>query len=153
MYNMEVETYTLEGLSKWVKELRSELRIILKGCKGTPKWKWPPAALTIVDSLRLLKRNGAKHFNKLEELLQWPEGATDPNLFYGGKKGFEIFNRGKNWFEHMGFKEHTMEYTFTDTWDKEKIMATWLIPNNLKPGDTVSFVWFVHGGGLVSDHC
>jgi hypothetical protein len=141
------QTNKLAELSTKVKSFQGGF----KNYQETPKWKWPSEALAIVNSIAALKHDYADCFAKLNKLFQWPDGATDPKLFYGGKKGFETFDRGEDWFEQMGFVEHELQYTFTNTWDKVKVMATWLVPSNLEPGDTVSFVWFAHGGGLVSD--
>lgn len=129
--------------------LKAELAIYPE---SLAKWEWPAPALALVEELRkLAKKNEDLVRGPMDDLLAWPDAkSADPQLFYGGKEGFETFYRSKNWFEEMGFDKYETMYTFSDAWDKCPIEATILVPRGLRDGTRVRVMWVWHGGGFVS---
>ncbi|KAF1846345.1 alpha/beta-hydrolase [Cucurbitaria berberidis CBS 394.84] len=87
---------------------------------------------------------------KLDPLLTWPDkDSSNPKGFYEDKPPFD---RTVEWFgKVMGFDKYQTPYTFTDSWDKVEIMATFLVPKDLQPGDNCPIMWYFHGGGFVTD--
>lgn len=143
----------LPKLSTSVRTLESNLQNILQSNAAKSKWKWPAEAMGFVQEMRKLGEDvNVKLREELDRLLLWPnEELVNPKYFYGTDPPFD---RNEDWFENvMGFNKYETCYTFTDSWDKVELMATFLVPDNLKPGDKCPVVWNFHGGGFVSDSC
>lgn len=146
----------LQTLSREVRRLETKLRISLGNVNpNIPKWQWPKAALETVRELQNLAASGwyDRVSQELNDLLEWPAKQwADPELFIGGKRGFETFNRGKDWFSEMKFNRVQTIYTFSNRWDHAKIRATFLVPKDLDKKREVGFMFFFHGGGYVREH-
>lgn len=134
----------------------AEARLKANTEPGSAKWKWPKADVKKVQDLAA--KVDAIVSKDLDNLLHWPreppfphkEKHHDHELFYAGN--FETrFNREKGWFGTMRFKKLETPYTIADNWDRKHILATFLVPNNIVSDEKVPVMWFIHGGGFVSE--
>jgi hypothetical protein len=146
----------MEELDNLVSKLHNaEKRLTVGKASGQSKWKYP---LQILEEVQDTARGINDIVSKdLDKLLHWPRHSTklgistipDSRLFYEGNHEAR-FSRTDNWFNAMGFTKYETPYTFSDSWDRQYIQATYLVPNNLMDSDKIPVVWYFHGGGFVS---
>ncbi|CAO2649949.1 Nn.00g012410.m01.CDS01 [Neocucurbitaria sp. VM-36] len=144
----KAERDVLGSIAETAQMLEESLQEILGNKATEAKWKWPAEAKAVVERMRQYgKYHNSELRKELDQLLEWPDKeSADPKGFYGKDPPFD---RKEDWFENvMGFNKYETCYTFTDRWDKAEIMATFLVPNDLKSGDQCAIIWYFHGGGF-----
>lgn len=142
----------LEGLQQRNQERDAALDKIFEKEAKPRKWNWPPEALKIVKEAQVDKTNVEELLTRdLVELYTWPskELARD-DVLIEGKGAFVTFNRKRTWIEDLGFYKFQTDYTFSDNWDKERMVVTFFVPKGLPAGYKAPVMWFFHGGGFVS---
>ena len=139
----------LKQLSDKLKQMTVDLDNILMPAWPREKWEWPEEVMAIVHQMRKLGEDNIDEVREtLDPLFAWPnKESANPEKFYNSEPPFD---RTHDWFEKMGFSKYQTPYTFTANWDAAEVLATFLVPNNLEPGDKCPVVWFFHGGGFVS---
>jgi hypothetical protein len=142
----------MEHLEDLVRERQEYEERLLQWINGGPErrcpWNWPLELLEPIRE-RTEKINPLVR-KKLDKLVEYPDKrSANPNLFYNGNFS-EQFRRKTTWFSEMGFMKYETTYTVATTPDRQCISVMFLVPDNLKAGDTPPIKWYFHGGGYVS---
>jgi hypothetical protein len=139
----------LEDLISEQQNYEDELLLWIRDSPGRQfTWEWPRRLLKPI--WEVTKKLDSLVRENLDKLFKYPdERSANPNLFYNGDFS-EQFRRKTTWFSEMGFMEYETTYTVATTPDRQCISVMFLVPDNLKAGDTPPIKWYFHGGGYVS---
>ncbi|KAI4709426.1 hypothetical protein J4E89_005442 [Alternaria sp. Ai002NY15] len=139
------ENRDLDELRKGI-EARKE-KLTIARCGELPKWKYP--LKIIKEAQDAAEKHQDLVSGRLTRLLEWPsKEMADGDFFYQADPPNNVFDRNKNWFTEQGFHSFATQYSFSDRWDKQPLMVSIYVPQQLPADQRSPVMWMFHGGGF-----